>query len=210
VPFPGDGELGPAGDLPAAVVAALGAGEVIVDVTERLEVAGAAVGAALDRAVGGEHAGDGSREILTQELLADAGVEVIPREHLIERTATEVEPRVEAVLGHRRSPEIRLAVLGPAVEAGAAAVSRLDHVGDPPVAAREYPLEEREPGIVPPELDPAPAELASENRLADAGLLEVELAGPLERRVRLRREGRHARGHGEAPARRGPDARGQL
>src|SRR5262249_39829751 len=44
VPFPGDGELGPAGDLPAAVVAALGAGEVIVDVTERLEVAGAAVG----------------------------------------------------------------------------------------------------------------------------------------------------------------------
>src|SRR5881409_2566761 len=52
----GDDEIGPAGCLVAAVVAALGAGGVVVDVADRLEVTGAAVGAALDRAVGREDA----------------------------------------------------------------------------------------------------------------------------------------------------------
>src|SRR5205814_879769 len=64
----GHGEIGPAGDLVAAVVAALGALGVVVDVAYRLEVAGAAVGAALDRAVGREHAGQRACQVLEEEL----------------------------------------------------------------------------------------------------------------------------------------------
>src|SRR5581483_3036116 len=68
-----DDRLGPGGDLPAAVVAALGAAYVVVDVAHAAEVARAAVGAALDRAVGREAALDGPREFLAEEALAHAG-----------------------------------------------------------------------------------------------------------------------------------------
>src|SRR5213080_170268 len=206
----GHGEIGPAGDLVAAVVAALGALGVVVDVAYRLEVAGAAVGAALDRAVGREHAGQRACQVLEEELPADARVEVVPGELLLERPSAEVELGVEAVRRHRRAPHLEAAVLRPAVEARPPPLRGLDDVGQAAVAAREDALEEREPGVVPAELDLPAAELVAQQRLADARLLERELPRPLEGRVRLGREGGDAGRHPEPPAGRGRDARRQL
>src|SRR2546428_705878 len=91
----GHRQLGPAGRLEAAVVAAPGARGVVVEVAHRLEVTGAAVRTALDRAVGREHAGHRARQVLEEELPAHARVEVVPGELLVERSAAEVEVRVE-------------------------------------------------------------------------------------------------------------------
>ena len=78
----------------------------------------------------------------------------------------------------------------PAVEAGAAALRGLEDVGDAAIAAREDPFEVGEPTVVPAKLDAAAAELCAEERLANPGFLEGELPSPLERSVRLGREGR--------------------
>src|SRR6185503_17752994 len=107
-------------------------------------------------------------------------------------------------------PDLEPAVVGPAVEARAPALRRLDHVGQAAIAARQDALQERHLGVVPLELDAAPAELAAEEALAGARLLDAELPGPLEGRMRLRRERGDARGDTEAPARGGGDAPGQL
>jgi hypothetical protein len=135
---------------------------------------------------------------------------VVPREPLLEGPAAEVELGIEAVRDERVPPHVHAAVLGPAVEAGPGALRGLEHVREPPVAAREDALQERELRVVPAELDPPPPELAAEQRLAHARLLERELARPLEGGVGLRREGGDARRHPEPPARRGGDARRQL
>ena len=180
---------------------ALGARGVKVDVAHRLEVARPAVGAALDRAVGRELALDRSRQILLQEARAHAGIQVIPGEELAERTAPQVERRVESFGGERVAPEGDLTAVGPAVEAGSGALCALDDRSESPVAAGEHALQPRELAVVPAELDAAASELSTQQRLARLGLLDVELRGPLERRVRLRRERRDARGDGEPPAR---------
>src|SRR5207245_10713934 len=92
----GDGELRPAGDLAAPVVTAPGARRVVIDIAHGREVARAAVGAALDRAVGGEDAAHRARQVLEEELVADACVEVVPGELFAQRPAAQVELRVEA------------------------------------------------------------------------------------------------------------------
>src|SRR5207249_602781 len=169
-------ELGPAGYLVTAMLAAFGACEMVVTVPDLLEVAGATVRAALDRAVRREDAVHGARQVLAEKTLAQAGVDVVPGQRLVERTPAQVEVGVDAVLGKRRCPDVQAAVLGPAVEAGAAALCALEHVGEPAVAAGEDPFEPRQPRIVPAELDPAAAELAAEERLARARLGLVELS----------------------------------
>jgi hypothetical protein len=87
------------------MLGALRAVGVVVDVADRFEVARAAVGAALDRAVGRELARDRAGEVLLEELLRQARVEVVPRQRLAERTAAQVERGVDAVRGERLFPE---------------------------------------------------------------------------------------------------------
>src|SRR5262249_27923735 len=188
----------------AAMVAPLGSGGMEVDVAHRLEVARAAVGAALDGAVGGQATLDRSRQVLLQEARAHPGVQVIPGEDLAERPAPEVERRIEALGGEGVAPDGELATIQAAVEAGAGALCASDDAGEPPVAACEHALQPRQLAVVPSELETATRELAAEQRLARLGLLDVELRGPLERSVRLRRERGDARGDDE------PTARGAL
>src|SRR5581483_6242923 len=152
------GPVGPARDACPAMVAPLRAGEVVVDVADRLEVARAAVRAPLDRAVGREDAVHGAREILEQELLADAGVEVIPRKRLAERPPAKGEREVETVRGERLAPDVHATVLRPPVEARAETLGGLEHVRETAVAAREDALERRQLGVVPAELDTSAAE----------------------------------------------------
>src|SRR4029077_5087991 len=166
-------ELGPAGDLPPAVGTALRALEMVVDVADRVEVARAAVRAALDGAVRREDPGDRTGQVLAEEPRAPPRVEMVPRKDLVERTAPEIEGRIEAVRGHRVEPDIDPAVLRPAVEARAAALRRLDDVGESAVAGVQHPWEGGEPGVVTADFDPRPAELAGEERLPHACLLEV-------------------------------------
>src|SRR5262249_2288641 len=109
-------QLRPARDLLPAVLAALRAGRMVVDVAHGFEVARPAVRAALDGAVGREDALDGARQVLAQEARADPGVEVIPRQRFAERTAAEVEVRIETAGRERLAPQLRLA---PRAHAGA-------------------------------------------------------------------------------------------
>ena len=97
--------LRPSRDRGAAVLRALGAVGMVVDVAHRLEVARAAVRAALDRAVGRELPFDGAREVLLEELLRQAGVEVVPWQRLGERAAAEIELGIEPVRRERLLPE---------------------------------------------------------------------------------------------------------
>src|SRR5262249_60892293 len=105
---------------------ALRAGRVMVDVAHDVEVARAAVRAALDGAVRREPALEGAREVLLQELLRQPRVEMIPGKRLRERAAAEVERGVDLVLRERRLPHVDATVIRPAVEAGAPPLRRLD------------------------------------------------------------------------------------
>src|SRR5262249_59415188 len=78
---------------------------------------------------------------------------MIPGKLLTERPAAEVEGGVEAVRREGVPPDVHAAVVGPAVESGAATLGRLQHVGQPAVAAGEDAFEVRELGIMPAELD---------------------------------------------------------
>ena len=161
-----------------AMRGALGARGVKVDVAHRLEIARPAIGAALDRAVGRQLALDRSRQILLQEARAHAGIQVIPGEELAERTAPQVERRVESLGGERVAPEGDLTAVGPAVEAGSGALGALDDPGEAPVAAGEHALQPRELAVVPAELDAAASELTTQQRLACLGLLVRRAARP--------------------------------
>ena len=135
---------------------------------------------------------------------------MVPGQRLAERPAAEVDGRIDPVLGQRRAPDVHPAAVGPAVEARPPPLGRLEHPGQAPVAAREDAFEERQLGVVPAEGDPPPPELAPEECVARARLFERELPRPLEGRVRLRAEGRHARRDRQPPARRGGHPRGEL
>src|SRR5439155_547090 len=113
----GDCQLGPARDASPAVLAPLGAFRMVVDVAHGLEVAGAAVGAALDRAVGGEDAAHRAGQVLEEEALGEPRVEGVPGQRLAERPAAEVDGRIDPVLGQRRAPDVHPAAVGPAVHA---------------------------------------------------------------------------------------------
>src|SRR5262249_57101805 len=108
------------------------------------------------------------------------GVEVVPRQRLAERTAAEVEVRIEAAGRERLAPQLGPAAIRPAVEAGAGALRPLEDIGQAPVTAREHALEPRQPAVVPAHLDSATADLAAQQRLPCLGLLDVQLLGPLE------------------------------
>src|SRR5262249_24823542 len=185
-------QLRPARDALAAMVAALRTGRVVVDVAHGIEVARTAVGATLDRAVRRQYALDRPRTVLTKEARAHAGVEMVPGQRLAERATAEIELRVEPAGGERLAPELGTAAIRPAVEARACALRVLEHVRQAAVATGEDAFEPRQPAVVPAELDAAPPELAPQQRLPCLGLVDVELRGPLERCVWLRRERGHA------------------
>ena len=91
-------------------------------------------------------------------------------------------------------PELEPEPVAPAVKAGAAPPGALHQVREPLIAPREKTLQKAHPGIVPLEADVPVLQPALEMGLLGQGLLEADLADPLEGRVGLGDQGRKAQG----------------
>jgi len=89
-------------------------------------------------------------------------------------------------------PELEPELIAPAVEAGAEPPGALHEVREPLIAPREEPFQEAHPGVVPLEADVAVFHAPLEVALFCQGLLETDLADPLEGRVGLGNQGRKA------------------
>src|SRR6266403_26656 len=100
--------------LPSA--GARGPAELAAGAAPSLLARGSGSGTASGRG-GRERAGQRACQVLEEELPADARVEVVPGELLLERPSAEVELGVEAVRRHRRAPHLEAAVLRPAAAA---------------------------------------------------------------------------------------------
>ena len=146
-------------------------------------------------AVGGR---EGVLPVRPQPVLVEAGVEVVPGQHLVVVPLARGEPgevdagAVESALG-RGDPAVVGEVLAPAVEAAAVAPHLLDDPADAAVAAREQSLDGAGLAVVVAEADGAAEALVLTDRVAQllqplVGGLVVELGGPLEGGVRLRHE----------------------
>src|SRR6185295_5006190 len=103
---------------------------------------------------------EGVLPVVPQPVAFEAGVEVVPREHLVPLPLARGEPLqrdVRQLLGRRRGPPLVGEVLAPAVEPAAVAPHPLDHGADPPVAPREQALDQRGLPVVVAHADVAPS-----------------------------------------------------
>ena len=160
------------------------------DVLDAEAGAGAAVVAGRPAAVLEADLGQGVAPVLPQEVLVEAGRDVVPREHLV-LGAVAVDDLLEAepVALEGLEPEVEVEVLGPLLEAAAPPPDLLDHRAEPPVATGGDALGRGRLRVVPLELDaPVAAQLVSEEVHLAGELLPRVLTEPLERRERLGHE----------------------
>src|SRR5690606_29829571 len=138
---------------------------------------------------------EGVLPVLPEPVLVEAGVEVVPGEHLlIGALAGGVPVDVHAVGGERLLRALHPAVVGevlaPAVEAAAVLVDRADDGTDAAVAPGEQALDDAGLAVVVAEADGAAVLLVAADLVAElgqpgVGLLGGELGRPLEGGVRL-------------------------
>src|SRR5690606_581169 len=146
--------------------------------------AGAAVVAGGPPAVGQADLGERVLPVLPQEILVEAGRDVVPRQDLVlGAVPVDVPVDVEAVVGHGLEPQVEAEVLAPLLDRAAAAPRLLDHGAEASVAARRQTLDEAGLGVVPGELDTLGlAGAVAQQRDLALQLLGRVLAEPLERR----------------------------
>src|SRR6185436_4610211 len=120
-----------------------------------------------------QHAGD-LAVLAEQEAVLEADVDVVPRQPRGHRAGAEVRGDVDAVRVERGRPALELEHLVPAVEPRPGAPHRLDHAGEPAIAAREHALDERDPAVVV--LEPQPV-VAATARIA-GGVAQDRLLAP--------------------------------
>src|SRR5262245_6168558 len=90
-----------------------------------------------------------ARLLLFEILAALLDVDVVPRQKLRQRSVALRVPRhVDAQVGERLPPELRLEALAPAVESGAAPPGLLQRRRHPPVAARQDALQQAHLDVV--------------------------------------------------------------
>ena len=84
--------------------------------------------------------------LLDQEVGLEADVDVVPGQPRRDRDRPEVAPHLDAAARDRLLPQLDAQGVVPAVEPAPGPERRLEHVGHPPVAAGEDPLDVRLPG----------------------------------------------------------------
>src|SRR5690606_525622 len=126
------------------------------DVLDAVAGAGAAVVAGGPAAVLEADLVEGVAPLLPQEVLVQAGREVVPGEHLVlGAVAVAVPVHVEAVGLHGRLPALQAEVLAPLLEGPALAPDLLDDGPEAAVAAAEEALDDAGARVVPLDLDVA-------------------------------------------------------
>ena len=82
--------------------------------------------------------------VLPEEVLVQAGREVVPGQHLVlGAVPVHVPVDVEAVAGHGVDPELEVEALGPLLERAAVAPDVLDDRTEPAIAAADDALDDR-------------------------------------------------------------------
>ena len=123
------------------------------DVLDAVAGAGAAVVAGRPAAVGQADLGQRVLPVLPQEVLVEAGRDVVPRQDLVlGAVAVDVPLEVEAVVGHGLEPQVEAEVLAPLLERAAPPPHLLDDRAEAAVAPRRQALDEGGLGVVPGEL----------------------------------------------------------
>ena len=161
---------------------------------DELAVADTAVAAAFDAAVGGRLAPLRFFVFVQEKFPVEPRVDKIPRQGLPGSPFTQVLLETDSPFPEGLLPELEPELIAPAVETGAEPPGALHQVREPLIAPREEPLQEAHPGVVPLEADVAVFHAPLEVGLFRQGLLETDLADPLEGRVGLGDQGRKAEG----------------
>ena len=148
-----------------------------------------------------------------EPLLVQPAVEVVPGQDLVLLAlARRVPVDVDADGLRAGHPAVVGEVLAPAVEPAAVAPDRLDHLTDPAVPAAQQSFDDAGLAVVVPVADRLGGALVRADRVAQqlqpaVGRLRVELARPLEGRVRLGHEAADADGAASRRASRSPRGR---